>query len=270
MYCHARIELKAKRAKEPKKVAIELDLSREDLLNKIAAPYSSSRRFILGGVPINPDEVEEVLFSETESNSAAIMASLRVRNLSRNIVSTVNSHSVVRAGTNITRSVLEDAEKITIRDTVNEDPASVQSQRSNRVFIVHGHDQMAVEQTENLVRRFGLIPIILRDAPNAGNTVIEKFEAHSEVGFAIILLTPDDVGGISKLHLAPRARQNAIWEWGYLVAKLGRRYVVCLYKDGVEIPSDLHGLLTIKIGEQVRDKTEEIRREFIAAGYRLK
>ena len=37
----------------------------------------------------------------------------------------------------------------------------------------------------------------------------------------------------------------------------------------VELPSDLHGLVTIHISEDVREKAEEIRRELRAAGYRI-
>jgi predicted nucleotide-binding protein len=100
-------------------------------------------------------------------------------------------------------------------------------------------------------------------------TVIEKLEARTQVGFAVVLLTPDDVGGLSNDRLQPRARQNVIWEWGYLVAKLGRSNVICLYKTGVEIPSDLHGVVTIHIADDVRDSAEEIRRELVAAGYKI-
>jgi predicted nucleotide-binding protein len=100
-------------------------------------------------------------------------------------------------------------------------------------------------------------------------TVIEKLEAHTKVGFAMVLLTPDDFGGLAPDRLQRRARQNVIWEWGYLVAKLGRANVICLYKSGVEMPSDLHGLVTIHIGDDVRTSAEEIRRELVAVGYKI-
>jgi predicted nucleotide-binding protein len=132
---------------------------------------------------------------------------------------------------------------------------------------VHGHDLNALDQTELLIRRFGLTPIIIRDAASAGRTLIEKIEVHSDVGCAFVILTPDDIGGLDEDHLLSRARQNVIWEWGYLVAKLGRQKVICLYKGAVEMPSDLHGLVTIHVTDDVRDKALEIRRELVAAGY---
>ena len=174
--------------------------------------------------------------------------------------------AVVSEGKDVTREILDEA---THYGNGRELPQADEV-KSDRVFIVHGHDQTAVDQTEILIRRFGLTPIILRNEPNRGNTVIEKFEVHAQVGLAMVLLTPDDVGCIAANvpdALQGRARQNVIWEWGYLVAKLGRPNVICLYKSGVELPSDLHGLVTIHIGADVRDNAEEIRRELKAAGY---
>lgn len=80
--------------------------------------------------------------------------------------------------------------------------------------------------------------MVLREQPNQGRTVIEKFEDYSDVGFAVILLTPDDLGGKSASELLPRARQNVIFELGYFLAKLGRDRVCALHVPTLEIPSD--------------------------------
>jgi len=100
-------------------------------------------------------------------------------------------------------------------------------------------------------------------------TVIEKVEAGTNVGYAIVILSPDDVGGVDKEHFSPRARQNVVFEWGYLMAKLGRNRVACLRKGNTEMPSDLHGIVRIDISNDVRDSAELIRRELLAAGYKL-
>ena len=80
--------------------------------------------------------------------------------------------------------------------------------------------------------------VVLREQPNEGRTVIEKFEDYSDVGFAVVLLTPDDVGGKSASELLPRARQNVIFELGYFLAELGRNRVCALHVPALEIPSD--------------------------------
>lgn len=117
------------------------------------------------------------------------------------------------------------------------------------VFIVHGHDEAAKESVARFVEKLGLRAIILHEQPNAGRTIIEKFEAHATVSFAIVLLTPDDVAmtkvGGRRKQSKPRARQNVILELGYFMGKLGRGRVCALYKKEVEIPSDYQGILYI-------------------------
>ena len=116
----------------------------------------------------------------------------------------------------------------------------------DEVFIVHGHDEAAKYAVARFVEKFDIEPIILDEQVNKGHTIIDKFEEHAgEAGFAIVLLTPDDVGA-SKNETdepKPRARQNVILELGYFLCGLGRERVFVLYKDGVELPSDIHGIL---------------------------
>jgi len=115
------------------------------------------------------------------------------------------------------------------------------------VFIVHGHDDAAKETVARFIEKLGMKVVILHEQPNAGRTIIEKFEAYSNVGYAIILLTPDDVGAPRDKATdgKPRARQNVIFELGYFIGKLGRQRVCAVYKEGVELPSDIHGVLYV-------------------------
>jgi len=118
---------------------------------------------------------------------------------------------------------------------------------SKKVFIVHGHDEGSRESTARFVEKLGLSAIILHEQPSKGKTIIEKFEDYADVGFAIVLLTPDDVGApsASPNKLLPRARQNVIFELGYFIGKLGRGHVAALYIEGVEIPSDYQGVIYV-------------------------
>jgi hypothetical protein len=119
--------------------------------------------------------------------------------------------------------------------------------RTSDVFLVHGHDEAAKQSVARFLERLELKPIILHECPNAGQTLVEKFEHHSDVGFAIVLMTPDDVGGAAgdRGNLSPRARQNVVLELGFFMGRLGRNRVCVLYKEGVEIPSDYDGVLYV-------------------------
>ena len=116
---------------------------------------------------------------------------------------------------------------------------------SRKVFVVHGHDEAALHGLARFLEKLGLEAVVLREQPDQGRTIIEKFEELSGgVGFAVVLLTPDDVGGVATTDVTKaRARQNVIFELGYFAGQLGRGRVCLLRKGEVEIPSDLYGVI---------------------------
>lgn len=136
-----------------------------------------------------------------------------------------------------------------IKTEINEPILAVSSTASsNKVFIVHGHNNEIKVNVARTIEKLGLEAIILHEQANSGKTIIEKFEEYSEVAFAIVLLTDDDLGKSKKDdNLNNRARQNVILELGYFIGKLSRNKVCPLYTSGVELPSDLLGLLYIEL-----------------------
>ncbi|QIE60865.1 nucleotide-binding protein [Rasiella rasia] len=139
--------------------------------------------------------------------------------------------------------------------------------KTNNIFIVHGHDEHTKTDLARTIEKLGLNPIILSEQPNRGQTIIEKFELHSDVGFAVVLLTADDLGKVkTETKDKYRARQNVILEMGYFIGKLGRSNVFPLYESGVELPSDLHGVLYNPIDEGKTWKFKLVK-ELIASGY---
>jgi predicted nucleotide-binding protein len=112
-----------------------------------------------------------------------------------------------------------------------------------KVFVVHGHDEGGREAIARFLERIGFEAIILHEQANQGRTVIEKVEIHGDVGFAIVLLTPDDEGAKKGEPLKPRARQNVVLELGYFIGRLGRERVCALKRGDLEIPSDFGGVV---------------------------
>lgn len=149
--------------------------------------------------------------------------------------------------------------------------ATAPNPNKNQVFIVHGHDDVAKYEMAAELRAIGCEPVILHEQANAGMTIIEKIERYTNVGFAAILYTPCDVGGkrSEEISLSPRARQNVVFEHGYLIARLGRNRVMAFVKGRVETPSDISGVLYIPLDEKNLWK-EALRAEMTAAGYKIK
>lgn len=115
-----------------------------------------------------------------------------------------------------------------------------------RVFIVHGHDDAAKLEVARMLEHAGFAPIILHEQASKGKSIIGKIETYTDVCFAVVLYTPCDLGRAKEdTQERPRARQNVVFEHGYLIAKLGRERVCALVKDGVETPGDISGVVYI-------------------------
>ena len=129
-----------------------------------------------------------------------------------------------------------------------------------KIFIVHGHDGELKQSVARIIEKQGIEAIILSEKVNKGRTIIEKFEDYSDVGGAICLFTADDYGRAKKDEADnTRARQNVVLETGYFMGKLGRDHVVLLADKGIEMPSDLSGVVYTDTGKWEIDLLKELK-----------
>jgi predicted nucleotide-binding protein len=152
---------------------------------------------------------------------------------------------------------------------------------SKSILVVHGRDDKPKLELARMLEKLGLHPIILSEEADRGRTIIEKLEDETiDIGYAFVILTPDDLALPNTLSLLSplppelpfkhRARQNVILELGYLIGKIGRKRVCCLYKGDIELPSDIHGVLYKKFEKSVEECYRGILEELKAAGYEIK
>ena len=137
-----------------------------------------------------------------------------------------------------------------------------------QVFIVHGHDELAKTEAARFIEKLGLEAIILHEKASSGKTIIEKIEEYSNVGFGIVLYTPCDEGNKinDKKNIKNRARQNVVFEHGFLIGKIGRRNVCALVKGDIEIPNDISGVVYLKIENDWR---LNLAKELRNSGYKI-
>lgn len=136
----------------------------------------------------------------------------------------------------------------------------------SRVFIVHGHDELLKTEVARFIEKLKLKPIILHEQASSGKTIIEKIEEYSNVGFGIVLYTPCDIGGTNEKDLQSRARQNVVFEHGFLIAKIGRNNVCALVKGKIEKPNDLSGVVYIPTEN---DWKLSLAKEMRSSGYEI-
>lgn len=140
---------------------------------------------------------------------------------------------------------------------------------TTQVFIVHGHDDIAKLDVANFITSLGLQPIILHMQASSGMTIIEKIEHYSNVGFGIVLYTPCDTGAkVGALSGRYRARQNVVFEHGYLIGKLGRPRVSAVVKGDIETPNDISGVVYVGMDTNFNWQ-EQLKLEMRHVGYNV-
>ncbi len=117
-----------------------------------------------------------------------------------------------------------------------------------QVFVVHGYDTLMRDQVVFALQKIGLEPILSDIGHNQGKTLVQKFRDYPYVSFAAVLLSSDDLGrhrDQSPESVRQRARQNVIFQLGFLIGKLGRDRVFVLYPEekNFEIPTNYFDVL---------------------------
>lgn len=144
--------------------------------------------------------------------------------------------------------------------------------RSRRVFIIHGHAGELKHQLARLLSDLDFDVVILQEVVDSGRTIWEKLRnTHEDIGFAFVLLTPDDFGAS---HAEPdesndRARQNVIFEYGLFSGLLEPSRVCAIQQGDIELPSDLAGLVIKRVpdGAGVEAIQLSLVKELKHAGY---
>ncbi|MDX2144878.1 MAG: nucleotide-binding protein [Rhodospirillaceae bacterium] len=151
-------------------------------------------------------------------------------------------------------------------------PSIAPQRQASAVFVVHGHDDGAKEKVARTLEQLGCVAVILHEQPNQGKTLIEKFERYSDVGFAVVIISGDDVGYAlqdGQDYQRQRARQNVVLELGYFIGRLGRDRVFCLLVSDVELPTDYIGVVYEPM-DQAGAWKHKLSRELEVAGFSVK
>lgn len=141
----------------------------------------------------------------------------------------------------------------------------IKKEKSKDIFIVHGHDDGLVAKVQLFLQKLSLNGIVLHEQANLGKVILEKLEHYTNVDFAIVLYTPCDLGKAKNdEELKARARQNVVFEHGYLIGKLGRENVAFLVDGNIETPGDISGAVYSSITNHWQF---DILKELKAVGY---
>jgi len=234
---------------------VMFDMSESELRRSIIFPYNRGEKFLFSERFVDPSYIVGIRIIGTYSRAREITSAR-----------TITFETLRGIGENLTYNFVTSPPG-RIVEKLSDEQETVQSKK---VFVVHGHDEQSKNELASFLYKLGLKPVILYEQPTAGKTIVEKLEDTTrDTGYAFILLTPDDVGGIMEQRLKPRARQNVVLELGYLAGKLGRNKVCALSKRDVEIPSDVLGILYLQYEESIIERQHDIVQELVRAGYMI-
>jgi predicted nucleotide-binding protein len=111
-----------------------------------------------------------------------------------------------------------------------------------RVFITHGRSDDWRKVQAFIEKDVQLPTIELAQEPNIGRTIIEKLEDNAaRCDSVVIVMTGDDVANEDKR----RVRENVMHEIGFFHGRYGRKSVVLMHEEGVNIPTNLAGVVYI-------------------------
>lgn len=161
---------------------------------------------------------------------------------------------------------------ITLPEVVLQPAKGIAPRNKRKVFIVHGRDNEAKLEVSRYIESIGLQTIILHEQASQGMTIIEKIEHYAnDADFAIVLYTACDHGrGVHETKVPPkdRARQNVVFEHGYLIAKLGRKNVCSLVKGEIETPNDISGVVYVPL-DPFEGWKRAVLKELKSCGYNV-
>jgi predicted nucleotide-binding protein len=221
------------------------------IIDNFLVKYRKNESILISGTQIKIDDIEQIIIVETEqciqvwkyeknlkkpSNLIMIIRDSDVF-YEKNIFDELyNSMSVEQTNVDSSKNIISIEQKNVVSSTEN-----------NKIFIVHGHNEEMLNDVELFVRRIDYSPIIIKDMPNKGMTIIEKIEENSDACYAIVLYSGCDIGYDAEKpeHKKRRARQNVVFEHGYLMGKLSRKRVCALVNGEIEKPSDISGIVYI-------------------------
>jgi predicted nucleotide-binding protein len=230
---------------------------------------------MINGKQVNPFNIERFKINKTKSHSSTYLQNIFYKRAIGPIkdLKIPDEWYVTQEGADVSDYFIIGPPGYKMdKGNVTNNANSIKNVSTNKVFIVHGHNEEMKQTVARTVEKLGLESIILHEQANQGKTIIEKFEKHSyEASFAIVLLSSDDKGCTVNYFPAAakfRARQNVILELGYFIGKLGRERVLVIYKESkdFELPSDITGVLYISYDKNWKF---ELVKELQACGYKV-
>lgn len=125
-------------------------------------------------------------------------------------------------------------------------------EKSHRIFISHGRSDQWRNLQAYIEKDLEYQTLELAQQANLGRTILQKlYEEAKKCSLAVIVMTGDDITNENEI----RARENVMHEIGFFQGFYGLENVILLHESGVNIPSNIHGLVYIPFAKDAIEST---------------
>jgi predicted nucleotide-binding protein len=257
---------------EPDKSGMRFNVLQEELVRTFSSPFSMGQPFWFLGKLLNPTKViKAIIFWSYQTadkltlpNQENLVAAKDKKYLIENILK-----GKVKGGYLCTEKFLSSTGK-SMTPTQQEMPGS---NLRPRVFVVCGTDGEMKQAVTNALTKLRLVPVVMCEEPSQGRKLVDRFQDYADIGFAVVLLSPDDFAyskdeSPTKRKLRPR--QDVVFELGFLLGKLGKGNLLVLCREFIDFegPTDFEGMKVIVFDDRDSWKLALIR-ELINCGYNV-
>ena len=260
---------------EPDKSGIRFNVPQEELVRTFATPFTAGQPFWFMGKLLNPHKVAKaVIFWSYEAADKLTLPN------QENLVAAKDKkyllESVIKGKVKGAYLCTEEFLPSTQKNGFPTQPAKSSDKR--RVFVVCSTDDEMKKAIINALTKLWLVPVVICEEPSQGRKIVERFHDYTDVGFAVVLLSPDDFAygknqAPTKRKLRPR--QDVVFELGFLLGKLGKGNVLvfCRECENFESPADFEGIKVTAFDDRDSWKLALIRElsncGFIVEGERI-
>ncbi len=258
---------------EPDKSGFRFNLSRAELVGGIQEPFAHGEPFWFMGRLLNPIKVVQiVIFWSYQTadqlrlpNHESLIAAKDKKYLIDNILK-----GKVKGVYLCTEEFVAVTQKASAQ-APQAPMASAPSGMPRRIIVVSGTDETMKQTFTGALRKLGLAAVVMNEEPSQGKKIVDHFADYKDVGFALVLLSPDVYvypKGEEATKRQRTPRQDVLLMFGFLLGKLGKDKVLAFYRESPNFafPIEFEGVKFTALDDRDSWKLSLIR-ELTGCGY---
>lgn len=234
---------------EPDKSGVHFNVSRAEVAGAFQEPFANGEPFWFLGRLLNPIKVTKVVIFWSYLTADQLRLPNRESLLAvkdkKYLIDSVLKGKVVGV-------YLCTEEFVAVNQTSAATPQAQQAASTpngvpRRIIVVSGTDELMKQTITGALKKLGLAAVVMSEEPRQGKKIVDRFQDYADVGFAVVLLSPDMYVYPKGDEATKRERipnQDVTIMFGFLLGKLGKEKVHAFYRESsnFRFPREFEGV----------------------------